>query len=130
MLIAEKSSTNQIPYLCHFYVTFYIIQWKFFRVFFIASTPGTHSKKTPVNWGLTRLAELLKQNAIIPTENAKDWPLYYQCSSIGSLGKDPHAWLLGEVTRVMSSAKKCLSFQPPAKLVRIEFFIRIFQRYG
>ncbi|XP_065216562.1 probable tyrosyl-DNA phosphodiesterase [Planococcus citri] len=91
------------------------------KVFFIASTPGTHSKKAPVNWGLNRLAELLNQNALVPSENAKDWPLYYQCSSIGSLGKDPHAWLLGEVTRVMSSAKKCLSFQPPVKLIYPSF---------
>lgn len=71
-----------------------------------------------MNWGLNRLAELLSKKAIIPNENAKDWPVYLQCSSIGSLGKDPHAWLLGEVTRVMSSGIKCCSFQPPVKLVR------------
>lgn len=88
------------------------------RVYFVASIPGTHSKRAPVNWGQNKMTELLSKHAVIPSENAKDWPLYYQCSSIGSQGKDPYVWFLGEFTRTMQSGIKCCSFQPPAKLVR------------
>ncbi|KAK7582630.1 hypothetical protein V9T40_014075 [Parthenolecanium corni] len=91
------------------------------KVFFVASTPGTHPKKAAVNWGLSKMTTLLSQNAIVPNENAKDWSLCYQCSSIGSLGKDPHSWLLGEFTGTMSTGHKCASFQPPVKLIYPSF---------
>ena len=61
----------------------------------MASTPGTHPRSNVSNWGLSKMAQLLNKHAIVPNEDAKNWPLYYQCSSIGSLGKDPSAWLLG-----------------------------------
>lgn len=83
----------------------------------MASIPGTHSKRTTINWGIYKIADLLSKYAVIPNENAKDWPLHYQCSSIGSQGKDPYAWFLGEFTRAMMSGMKCCSFQPSAKLV-------------
>lgn len=89
-----------------------------FRVFFIASVPGTHPKEVPAKWGLHRLGDLLAKKAQVTPEEAKNWPLYYQCSSIGSLGKEPQSWLLGEVTRIMSSCNAC-SFQPPVKVVTI-----------
>lgn len=91
----------------------------FVRVFFIASIPGTHSKKMSPNWGLTKLSELLKNNAVISNENAQEWSLCYQCSSIGSLGKNPYLWLLGEVTKTMSTGINCCSFQPSVKVVSI-----------
>lgn len=82
----------------------------------MASIPGNHLKNTTINWGLYKISDLLSKYAIIPSENAKDWPLYCQCSSIGSQGKNPYSWFLGEFTRAMISGMNWY-YQPPVKLV-------------
>nr|CAD7256808.1 unnamed protein product [Timema shepardi] len=70
------------------------------RVCFIASVPSTHRGPEFEKWGHRRLASLLKKHVTAPVDSS--WNILAQCSSIGSLGPEPEAWMCGELRSSMA----------------------------
>jgi hypothetical protein len=73
----------------------------------VASVPGVHRGPESDRWGHRRLGHLLKKHATIPSllspsESNESWPVIAQCSSIGTLGAGPEAWMCGELRASMS----------------------------
>ena len=73
----------------------------------MASVPGVHRGPDSDRWGHRRLGNLLKKYATIPSllspsESNESWPVIAQCSSIGTLGAGPDAWMCGELRASMS----------------------------
>jgi len=73
----------------------------------VASVPGVHRGPESDKWGHRRLGHLLKKHARIPSllspsESNASWPVIAQCSSIGTLGAGPDAWMCGELRTSMS----------------------------
>lgn len=86
------------------------------KVFFVASVPGSHTTYRN-DWGQLKLAKLLKEN-IVPN----DGDVIAQCSSIGSLGPKPTAWLQGEVLTTLTQTKnRGLSSPSHLKLIYPSF---------
>ncbi|XP_066991996.2 probable tyrosyl-DNA phosphodiesterase [Anabrus simplex] len=73
------------------------------RVFFIASVPGSHQGPDIDRWGHRRLGSILKKYCNSDADSS--WPILAQCSSIGSLGQDPEAWMIGELRASMAQSK-------------------------
>nr|CAD7437437.1 unnamed protein product [Timema bartmani] len=69
-------------------------------VCFIASVPSTHRGPEFEKWGHRRLASLLKKHVTAPVDSS--WNILAQCSSIGSLGPEPEAWMCGELRSSMA----------------------------
>ncbi|XP_077292527.1 tyrosyl-DNA phosphodiesterase 1-like isoform X2 [Arctopsyche grandis] len=69
------------------------IDFSAINVFFVASIPGGHFD---TQWGLSRIGNLLSQHCVIPPDEADQWTLIAQASSIGSFGNDPKLWLCGD----------------------------------
>ncbi|GLH16808.1 Putative tyrosyl-DNA phosphodiesterase [Gryllus bimaculatus] len=86
------------------------------RVCFIGTVPGTHRGPDMDRWGHRRLAAHLKKHAVgvDPT-----WSVVAQCSSIGSLGTHPEAWMLDELRASMTLGKGTSMIQglPPFKVI-------------
>ena len=99
------------------------------RVFFVASVPGVHRGLESDKWGHRRLGHLLKKHATIPSllspsESNVSWPVIAQCSSIGTLGAGPDAWMCGEL-RTSLSQRAALPgdmLQPPPKFKVVSHF--------
>jgi hypothetical protein len=73
----------------------------------VASVPGSHRGPDYEKWGHRRLGHLLKKHVTIPTllspsGSGESWPVIAQCSSVGSLGADPDAWMCRELRTSMS----------------------------
>lgn len=86
------------------------------RVCFIGSVPGTHRGHSIDHWGHKRLATFLKKHAMGVDAS---WPVVAQCSSIGSLGSHPEAWMLDELRASMTLGKGTSMIQglPPFKVI-------------
>lgn len=100
------------------------------RVFFVASVPGSHRGADYDKWGHRRLGHLLKKHVPIPTllspsESKESWPIIAQCSSVGTLGADPNAWMCGELRTSMSqrAVQPGDLPQPPPKFKVVSSFI-------
>ena len=99
------------------------------RVFFVASVPGSHRGPESDKWGHRRLGHLLKKHATIPSllspsESNESWPVIAQCSSIGTLGAGPDAWMCGELRTSMSQRALLPGDlpQPPPKFNVVSHF--------
>lgn len=82
------------PYIEH------VAQCDFSQVnaFFVASVPGSHSGAELASWGHMAVGSVLRKHA-----KKTRWPLNIQCSSIGSLGNNPKAWMCSELADSLSS---------------------------
>ena len=72
------------------------------NVAFISSVPGSHKDAAMSQWGHMSLSRLLRSH--VPSHVAS-WPVVVQCSSIGSLGQTPDAWLENELGRSLAGIK-------------------------
>nr|CAD7194536.1 unnamed protein product [Timema douglasi] len=92
------------------------------RVCFIASVPSTHRGPEFEKWGHRRLASLLKKHVTAPVDSS--WNILAQCSSIGSLGPEPEAWMCGELRSSMAQragASIALQSLPQFKVIYPSF---------
>jgi hypothetical protein len=74
------------------------------NVFFVASVPGSHKSLNLNSWGHRRLATILTEYAVLPSDASK-WTLVAQCSSIGSLGANYESWVSSNIVESMSKEK-------------------------
>ena len=95
----------------------------------MASVPGVHRGADSDKWGHRRLGHLLKKHAIIPSllspsDSNESWPVIAQCSSIGTLGAAPDAWMCGELRASMSQRALLPGdlLQPPPKFKVVSHF--------
>ena len=95
----------------------------------MASVPGVHRGPESDKWGHRRLGHLLKKHATIPSllspsESNESWPVIAQCSSIGTLGAGPDAWMCGELRASMSQRSLLPGdmLQPPPKFKVVSRF--------
>ncbi|XP_046405946.1 probable tyrosyl-DNA phosphodiesterase isoform X2 [Ischnura elegans] len=76
------------------------------RVCLVASVPGSHQGPDFRHWGHLKARHLLHRHCSRACRNegggGDPWPLVIQCSSIGSLGPSPSAWLCGEFRSSLS----------------------------
>lgn len=68
------------------------------KAFFVASSPGGYEGSSMSNFGHTQVRSLLEKHT-----KSVNWPLIIQCSSIGSLGATPSAWVSGELCQSLGS---------------------------
>ena len=95
----------------------------------MASVPGVHRGPESDKWGHRRLGHLLRKHATIPSllspsESNASWPVVAQCSSIGTLGAGPDAWMCGELRTSMSQRAVLPGDmpQPPPKFKVVSHF--------
>jgi tyrosyl-DNA phosphodiesterase-1 len=87
------------------------------KVFFVASVPGTYNDlRGYSSYGHPKVAKLLSEQSA-PIDDA--CPIIVQASSIGSLGAQPHVYLLGEIAQSFrkDSAPVGIRRQPTVKLI-------------
>lgn len=87
------------------------------KVFFVASTPGTHNDQGKgIEFGHLRLGSLLAKHSA-PIDDS--CPIICQASSIGSLGPHPHVYLQGEIAQSFrkDTAPVGIRKQPKVKLI-------------
>ncbi|KAM9466252.1 tyrosyl-DNA phosphodiesterase 1 isoform 2-T3 [Clarias gariepinus] len=75
------------------------------RIYLIGSTPGRFQGSDMEKWGHLKLRKLLKENAQ-PVQNAENWPVIGQFSSIGSMGLDKTKWLSAEFQHTLTTLGK------------------------
>ncbi len=73
------------------------------NVFLVASVPDSHRGPAFHQWGHRRLAQLLRRHLL--AQVGERWPVVAQCSSIGSLGHNPDAWMRKEIGRALECSK-------------------------
>ncbi|EFN87774.1 Probable tyrosyl-DNA phosphodiesterase [Harpegnathos saltator] len=75
------------------------------NVCLIASTPG-YFRRTDVDlWGYKKLANVLSQHVMLPS-NARKWSIIAQSSAVGSFGPKYEGWLSKEIIRSMTRETK------------------------
>ncbi|GAN04945.1 hypothetical protein MAM1_0077c04412 [Mucor ambiguus] len=89
--------------------------WSVCKAILIASVPGYHkqSESSFSNWGLERLAEVLRQHVTLPPYNCQNSQIIMQCSS---MPHSPEKWFKEQVSRAMAEFKNrrsTLSIKPP-----------------
>uniref|UniRef100_A0A8B9LLC2 Tyrosyl-DNA phosphodiesterase 1 n=1 Tax=Astyanax mexicanus TaxID=7994 RepID=A0A8B9LLC2_ASTMX len=75
------------------------------RIYLIGSTPGRFVGCDMEKWGHLKLRKLLSENTC-PVQNAGQWPVIGQFSSIGSMGIDKTKWLAAEFQRTLMTLGK------------------------
>ncbi|EPB91401.1 hypothetical protein HMPREF1544_01722 [Mucor circinelloides 1006PhL] len=89
--------------------------WSVCKAILIASVPGYHrqSGSSFPNWGLERLAQVLRQHVTLPEHNCQNSQIIMQCSS---MPHSPETWFKEQVSRAMAEFKNrrsTLSIKPP-----------------
>ncbi|XP_049862724.1 probable tyrosyl-DNA phosphodiesterase [Schistocerca gregaria] len=109
-------SAYQMPVLQEWITRIRCADFSKVRVCLVGSVPGTHRGADVDRWGHRRMAAHLKRFAEVPNTS---WPLFFQCSSIGSLGATPDSWMCGEFRASLAQSvnKQPLSQQPPVKVI-------------
>ncbi|XP_072546363.1 tyrosyl-DNA phosphodiesterase 1 [Salminus brasiliensis] len=70
------------------------------RIYLIGSTPGRFLGRDMEKWGHLKLRKLLSEHTCL-VQNAGQWPVIGQFSSIGSMGLDKTKWLAAEFQRTL-----------------------------
>ncbi|KAI4885247.1 hypothetical protein NFI96_003116 [Prochilodus magdalenae] len=78
------------------------------RIYLIGSTPGRFQGPDMEKWGHLKLRKLLSEHTC-PVQNAEEWPVIGQFSSIGSMGLDKTKWLAAEFQRTLTTLGKASS---------------------
>ncbi|KAL6477412.1 hypothetical protein MHYP_G00132470 [Metynnis hypsauchen] len=78
------------------------------RIYLIGSTPGRFQGPDMEKWGHLKLRKLLSEHTC-PVQNAEQWPVIGQFSSIGSMGLDKTKWLAAEFQRTLTTLGKASS---------------------
>ena len=76
---------------------------------FVSSVPGSHKDGAMCQWGHRHVAKLLRTH-VSADHVSNTSPVVVQCSSIGSLGPTPDAWLEKELGASLSSVKTSGTF--------------------
>ncbi|XP_066531723.1 tyrosyl-DNA phosphodiesterase 1 isoform X1 [Hoplias malabaricus] len=82
------------------------------KIYLIGSTPGRFQGADMEKWGHLRLRKLLSEHTC-PVQNAEEWPVIGQFSSIGSMGLDKTKWLAAEFQRTLTTQGKASSSSSP-----------------
>uniref|UniRef100_A0AAR2L1U5 Tyrosyl-DNA phosphodiesterase 1 n=1 Tax=Pygocentrus nattereri TaxID=42514 RepID=A0AAR2L1U5_PYGNA len=86
------------------------------RIYLIGSTPGRFQGPDMEKWGHLKLRKLLSEHTC-PVQNAEQWPVIGQFSSIGSMGLDKTKWLAAEFQRTLTTLGKASSSSSPGTSV-------------
>jgi len=84
------------------------------NVFFVSSVPGSHREADMGRWGHRQVGGILRKHA---TPSSADWPVTVQCSSIGSLGVNPEAWMARELCGSLSNYQRSTTKTPTVNVI-------------
>ncbi|KAL7862424.1 hypothetical protein SRHO_G00138650 [Serrasalmus rhombeus] len=90
------------------------------RIYLIGSTPGRFQGPDMEKWGHLKLRKLLSEHTC-PVQNAEQWPVIGQFSSIGSMGLDKTKWLAAEFQRTLTTLGKASSSSSPGTSVLLVY---------
>ncbi|XP_036449802.1 tyrosyl-DNA phosphodiesterase 1 [Colossoma macropomum] len=90
------------------------------RIYLIGSTPGRFQGPDMEKWGHLKLRKLLSEHTC-PVQNAEQWPVIGQFSSIGSMGLDKTKWLAAEFQRTLTTLGKASSSSSPGTPVLLVY---------
>ncbi|XP_042224593.1 tyrosyl-DNA phosphodiesterase 1-like isoform X2 [Homarus americanus] len=81
---------------------------------FVGSVPGYHRGESKDRWGHMKVRRVMKQHA---SSWKSSLPILFQCSSIGSLGKDARSWMSGELGMSLTGVPGVCASAPMVNLV-------------